>query len=208
LFIGMQVRHGSLWKPRLLAVAASLWACSDLSTLKERFHHARKIVNRIFRWKKPAGETRQGFIKMLCECLDELMLAIVVHLRQQMEENLSGHWTIGGYTVFARDGSRIEMARTRRIERAYSAKKKRKKRTGMNRGRAKTSAKKRTQSAASVKKNANTPQMWRQLVHREYSETESERRSGTDPTKQHLPFSGAESRRRSRTRNHFSAHLR
>ena len=51
LFMGMKVRTGSLWKPRLLAVTALLWACSDLSTLKERFHHARKIVNRIFRWE-------------------------------------------------------------------------------------------------------------------------------------------------------------
>lgn len=167
LFIGMKVRQGSLWKPRLLAVAALLWACSDLSTLKERFHHARKIVNRIFRWENAVGETWQGFIKMLRKWHDELMLAIVVHLRQQMEGDLSGHWTIGGYTVFAGDGSRLEMARTRRIERAYSATKKRKqarKRKGKNKQRAKTFAKKRTQSAASVKKKANTPQMWLTLL--------------------------------------------
>jgi hypothetical protein len=148
----------------LLAVTALLWACSDLSTLKERFHHARKIVNRIFRWGKPVGETWQGFITMLRKWHDELVRAVVVHLRQQMEENSPGHWTFGGYTVFAGDGSRIEMAQTRRIERAYSAKKKREKGKGKNRGRAKTSAKKRTQSAASVKKKANTPQMWLTLL--------------------------------------------
>ena len=54
LFAGMQIRAGAKWKPRMLAVAALLWACSDSVNLKDRFAVARKIVERIFRWEDGA----------------------------------------------------------------------------------------------------------------------------------------------------------
>ncbi len=48
LFVGMHVRKGSTWKPRMLAAAAILWAASCRATLGERFDHARKITGKIF----------------------------------------------------------------------------------------------------------------------------------------------------------------
>ena len=49
LFAGMKVRGTATWKPRMLAVAAIVWALSGSPNLKERFEQARKIVNKVFR---------------------------------------------------------------------------------------------------------------------------------------------------------------
>ena len=120
LFAGMRTRTGAKWKPRMLAVAALLWACSDLANLKGRFAQARKIVQRVFRWQFAPGQTYQGFVKMLRKWHVDLMLAIVSHVRVEMREVLPGQWKIAGYVVFAGDGSRIELARTESLEGAYS----------------------------------------------------------------------------------------
>ena len=85
---------------------------------------------------------------------------------------LPEYWEIAGYTVFAGDGSRIELSRTKSLEDAYSPKKKKdekkKKRTGpRGRRRAKKPAKKKTpkkQSAESIAKKENSPQMWLTLL--------------------------------------------
>jgi hypothetical protein len=169
LFVGMHTRAGARWKPRMLAVAALLWACSDLLNLKERFFQARKIVSRVFRWQIAPGETYQGFIKMLRKWHVELMLAIVPHIRVQMREVLPGQWKIAGYVVFAGDGSRVELARTESLEQGYSPQKKRKRnkqrnKNGKKGNRANSGAKNKKQSADSVEKKANSPQMWLTLL--------------------------------------------
>ena len=169
LFAGMQIRAGAKWKPRMLAAAALLWACSDLVNLKDRFAVARKIVARVFRWQPPPGQTYQGFMKMLGKWHLDLMMVIQPHVRAQMREVLPGQWEIAGFVVFAGDGSRVELARTKSLEEAYSATKKRKKKAprkkdGQERSRAKGQAKNKTQSMASMEKKANSPQMWLTLL--------------------------------------------
>jgi IS4 transposase len=169
LFAGMQTRAGAKWKPRMLAAAALLWACSDSVNLKDRFAVARKIVARVFRWQLPPGQTYQGFMKMLGKWHLDLMLVIQPYLRVQMREVLPGQWKIAGYVVFAGDGSRVELARTKSLEKAYSATKKRKKKTarkknGQKRRPANHHVKNKTQSVESIEKKANTPQMWLTLL--------------------------------------------
>ena len=65
LFVGMHVRQGSTWKPRMLAAAALFWATSDRPTLGERFEHARKIIRKIFHRLPAPGKTCEGFLKRL-----------------------------------------------------------------------------------------------------------------------------------------------
>ena len=60
LFVGMIVRKGSTWKPRMLAIAALLWGGGDAPTLVKRFEQARSIVKKVFRWQIAPGETYQG----------------------------------------------------------------------------------------------------------------------------------------------------
>ena len=174
LFAGMLARSNASWKPRMLAVAALLWATSDFTNLKDRFEQARKIVGRIFRWQPAPGATYQGFMKMLHKWHTRLQLVITPHLRAQMKEVLPGQWEIAGYVVFAGDGSRIELARTESLEDAFSAKRKnRAKRKGSSRKgksirkRTKHSAREKTakkQSAESLAKKKNSPQIWLTLL--------------------------------------------
>ncbi len=176
LFSRMHVRKDATWKPRMLATAALMWATSAESNLKDRFGQARRIVNKIFRWQPSAGATYQGFVKVLRKWHVELQSAIVGHVRTQMREVLPGQWKVGGYVVFAGDGSRIELSRTESLEEAFSPRRKRhgkqKQRTGKRGRKAKTLAKRKAaktrrakkQSAASIAKKANSPQMWLTLL--------------------------------------------
>lgn len=170
LFAGMKVRGHATWKPRMLAVAALLWATSEQSTLSERFERARKIVKKVFRWQPSPGATYQGFMKVLGKWHVNLLLAIVPEVRVRMKESLPGQWMIAGYVVFAGDGSRIELARTKSLEDAFSPKRKKtrknQKKTRSSkgrRGRGRSSSKRKPakqQSPESLKKKSNSPQMW------------------------------------------------
>ncbi len=90
LFTGMRTREGARWKPRMLAVAALLWACSDLATLKDRFTQSQKIVKRVFRWQPAPGQTCEGFMKMLRKWHVELILVIQPHVRGRVALELIG----------------------------------------------------------------------------------------------------------------------
>jgi hypothetical protein len=173
LFAGMQARSNASWKPRMLAVAALLWATSGLPNLKDRFEQARRIVGKVFRWQPDPGATYQGFIKVLRKWHCRLQLAIIPHIRAQMKEVLPEQWEVAGYVVFAGDGSRIELARTESLENAFSPKrkdnqKKQSKRKNRRAGRgAKSSAKRKgakRQSAESIAKKESSPQMWLTLL--------------------------------------------
>lgn len=172
LFVGMTVRRGASWKPRMLAVAALLWVTSEGTHLKDRFERARKIVKKVFRWQLAPGSTYQGFIKVLRKWHASLLAAITAHIREKMKEVLPEQWEIAGYVVFASDGSRMELARTKSLEDAFSPKRSRKQRgkgRKEKRGRpGKRSAKrgraKKKQSNASTRKKANSPQMWLTLL--------------------------------------------
>lgn len=169
LFVGMRVRVGSRWKPRMLAAAALLWATSDRQSLTERFEHARKIIKRVFRGQREPGSTYRGFMKMLSKWHAELLLVMLCELRLQMERELSNQYQVAGFTVFAGDGSRVETPRTASNQQAYVAgrsrtKKKPKRGPSQRVRREKATRKKKKQSAASIAKKASTTQMWLTLL--------------------------------------------
>jgi hypothetical protein len=171
IFAGMKARSGASWKPRMLVVTALLWATSGLSTLEERFEQARGIAHKIFRWHSDPGRTYQGFMKMLRKWHAVLQLAIIPEIRVKMRETLPGQWKVAGYVVFAGDGSRIELARTDSLEDAFSPKRKKERqqqrKCQRNRGRAQNGTGRKAatkQSAASVAKKQNSPQMWLTLM--------------------------------------------
>jgi hypothetical protein len=165
LLAGFRTRTGATWKPRLLATVALLWATSAAQNLTDRFEKARKVVIKIFRWQPEPGMSYQGFMKMLAKWHNDLMGAIVPHVRTNMKTLLARQWTIAGYVVFAGDGSRVELARTKSLEKAYSPKRKKKrKKMGKHRkprGQAKAA---KQQSRDAVAKKANSPQMWLTLL--------------------------------------------
>ena len=72
---------------------------------------------------------------------------------------------IAGFVVIAGDGSRIELPRTQANEQAYSPKRKKKAhgkkgQGGAKRSRGKRWRKQKRQSAESIAKKVNSPQMW------------------------------------------------
>jgi len=181
LFARLRVGSSATWTSRMLAVAALLWAVGEEAKLTDRFITARQIVAKIFRWRPPPGATYQGFIKGLRKWHERLLGVMIPHLRLQMEQVLPQQWKIGGYVVFAGDGSRVELARTQSLEAVFSPggkkniprrkQKKQTRRQKHHRRRKLARAQRRTQrtaaqrpSDASVAKKENSPQMWLTLL--------------------------------------------
>ena len=167
VFRGINMRHGSKWRARMLAMVALLWAWSGVPTLVERFFDACKVAQKAYRWLT-RGETYQGFIKQLRKWHFELKVACMGELRVLMQQDLFGQWKVAGFVIIAGDGSRVELPRTESNEAAYSPK--RKKQGSQQKRRGKTKAKRgrrgkqprqaKRQSKESISKKINSPQMW------------------------------------------------
>lgn len=169
-FRQVKVRKGSKWTARMLVTVALFWAWSGYTGLKERFQQAAKLAEKILRWLPDPGQTYQGFIKQLKKWHVELQLACVSELRVLMKQDLFGQWKMAGFVVIAGDGSRVELPRTQSNEAAYSPKRKKKekknrRKAGKKRNRhsgegGKRTRKQKRQSAQSIAKKVNSPQMW------------------------------------------------
>jgi hypothetical protein len=147
----------------MLAAAALLWATSEASTLQERFAQARKIIQRVFRWQLAPGVSYQGFLKMLARWQPELLGVLVPHLREQMRTGHPAQWQTAGYVVFAADGSRVALARTKSLEAAFAP---RRGRTRVASGKKSVSARSapKQQAVTARHKKATSPQLWLTLV--------------------------------------------
>jgi Transposase DDE domain len=160
LFVGVGwsvigFRADCTWTPQLLSSTALLWAWSNEWTLVERFHTARKIALFLFpRPHAPAG-SYQAFIKILRKWTGVLVVAIRTALRRRMEQTLAGCWRIGGFVMFAVDGSRVDLPRTVSHEKAYAASRKRPKKKGK-----KSRKGRRSSRATGHSRKADSPQMW------------------------------------------------
>jgi hypothetical protein len=153
---GIMFRPECTWTPETLVFAALLWAWSDEKTLIERFTTARKIIiNRYAEQPEPAG-SYQAFIKMLCKWTEPLREALSTAFRQRMVQTLAAVWMVGGWLVFAVDGSRVDVPRTRKNEERYSPKSKLSREAQKRRRKAK---RRRTLRDARARK-ANVPRIW------------------------------------------------
>ena len=162
VFASLPGGRQATWKPRLLAAAAVVWATSELSTLHERFVQARKLITKVFRWCPAPGVSYPGFMKMLGQWQEELLAAVVPHLRTQMQAELPAQWETAGYTVFAGDGSRVALARSESLEAAFAPVRRHRKARHRKPTGVRQSPKK--QAAASRQKKATSPQLWLTLL--------------------------------------------
>lgn len=143
-------RNDCTWTPKTLVTAAVLWAWSDEETLRERFSVVRKIVLSLENEQQQVATSYQAFTKILRRWTPKLTLLLQGALQQRMQAALADHWLIAEYLVFAVDGSRIELPRTRSHEQAYSTIRKKR--------RVKNSRGKKLQ--AKDAKKVNSPQLW------------------------------------------------
>lgn len=143
-------RDDCKWTPRSLVAAALCWAWSDEQTLGERFHTVRKITLRLDKEQQQLATSYQAFTKILRRWTTPLASLLQPVLQQRMQAALADYWHIAGYLVFAVDGSRIELPRTRSHEQAYSTIRHPRRRKN-SRGQ-----KRQTKDA----KKVNSPQLW------------------------------------------------
>jgi hypothetical protein len=118
------LRADCTWTPQGLAFAAMLWAWSDEKTLGERFQIARRITRSLNQDQPAPAGSYQAFIKLLCKWTDAFVELLSVAFRQRMPELLGAVWRVEGWVVFAVDGSKVDVPRTRRNEEHYSPKSK------------------------------------------------------------------------------------
>jgi len=153
---GIVFRSECTWTPETLAFAALLWSWSDEKTLIERFTTVRKIIiNRYAEQPEPAG-SYQAFIKILCKWTEPLRQALSTAFRQRMAQTLAAVWMVEGWLVFAVDGSRVDVPRTRKNEERYSPKSK----LSRNAQKRRRAAKRRRTRQAMLERRANVPRIW------------------------------------------------
>ena len=153
---GITFRPDCTWTSETLAFAALLWAWSDEKTLIERFTTARKIIiNRYGEQQEPAG-SYQAFIKLLRKWTEPLLKALFMAFRQRMAQTLAAVWMVEGWLVFAVDGSRVDVPRTRKNEERYSPKSKLSRAAQKRRRK----AKRRQSSREARERKANVPRIW------------------------------------------------
>ena len=145
------------WTPRWLVCAALLWAWSDEKTLTDRFRIARKIICRLRGDQEQPAASYQAFIKLLRRWTEPLRELLTEAFRQRAQKSLGKVWKVAGWLVLAIDGSRLDVARTRRNEQRYSPKSKLS-RAAQRRRRARRS-RRRTQQESRERK-ANIPCVW------------------------------------------------
>jgi len=155
-FTGIVFRPECTWTQETLVFAALLWAWSDEKTLVERFTVARKIIiNRYTEQQEPAG-SYQAFVKMLVKWTEPLLNLLAAAFRCRMIQTLAGVWTVQGWLVFAVDGSRVDVPRTRKNEDRYSPKSKLSREAQKRRRR----AKRRRALREARERKANVPRIW------------------------------------------------
>lgn len=113
-------KHQCTWTPRLLASVALLWACSDESTLGERFKNSRRIGLAINAVVGDVAGSYQAFLKLLNRWSERLLAAIQVTFRSRMQVECAEHWHIAGRVVMCIDGTHIRLPRTQALEAQYA----------------------------------------------------------------------------------------
>lgn len=106
------------WSVQFLTYQAILMAYDSSAALKDRFAQARETLVAMFPGRRRPGKTYQGFIRALQQLPAALIEQVMDHLRAGHRRVAQDHWKLWGWIPFATDGSRIEVPRTRRNQKA------------------------------------------------------------------------------------------
>jgi Transposase DDE domain len=168
---GIRFRDDCSWSALGLISTGLLWAWSDEDNLTDRFFVARKICfkalgtlalgtrkGRKGEAKEPAG-SYQAFMKMLRTWTASLVLQLMAVFRNRMRTALPDRQLIAGFEVFAADGSRLELPRTKSNESGFSPRSAQKRQSTKGAKRRKA-ASRRDRNERSRAKKANNPQLW------------------------------------------------
>lgn len=166
-FSAVRFREDCTWTPTTLAATGLLSAWSDQAGLTGRFQAARKITKKTFPAQQEPATSFQAFTKLLRRWTGLLAAALVAVFREQMRVDLAGAFRVAGWTVFAVDGSRVELPRTKSNEDFYACHscsqrpaKKRPRRQGKKKSRATCRRRGRRPTRPAVEKKLRSPQAW------------------------------------------------
>ena len=157
---GVMFRFDCTWTPLSLVWAAMLWAWSDEKTLIERFSTSRKIIKLLLGKQAEPATSYQAFVKLLRKWTAALLQILQPAFRSRMVKTLSRVWRIEGWAVFAGDGSRVDVPRTRKNEERYSPKSKLSRAAQKRRHKRR---RRRSQQEARQRK-ANVPRIWMTML--------------------------------------------
>jgi IS4 transposase len=114
------LRADCTWTAQLLAFAGLLWVWSDEQTLTERFYLARKVIAGLLGEQEQPAASYQAFCKLLRKWTDPLRDLLSAAFRAYQQRAMSEVWRVRGWVVFAVDGSRCSLPRTRANEERYA----------------------------------------------------------------------------------------
>jgi hypothetical protein len=155
-FEGIEFRRHCGWTPRMLVFAALLWSWSDFSKLGQRFGQALKISRGLLKKQHVPEVSYQAFMKLLHRWTDRLLGCLLGAYRDKMRTALGAAWQVERWLVFAVDGSRVKVPRTRRNEERYSPKSK----LSRQAQRRRRQRRKQRLVRRAREEQANVPQIW------------------------------------------------
>lgn len=151
-------RSDCTWTPLKLVFAGLLWAWSDEKTLIDRFVTSRKMIVHLYPHESKPAKSYQAFLKLLRKWTG-VWLDLLREAFRQRTASLAQVWTVAGWIVFAGDGSRIDVPRTRSNEQHYAPQSALAR--AARRRRVKRSRRTKRRRAQELRqRKANVPQIW------------------------------------------------
>ena len=162
IFAGIVQRDSATWQPYLLAACAFLWMATSEQNLTDAFDYVRKILFKIFTSLTKLGTSYQGFMDQLGRYNAQLRNVILPHFRNLTKTKLKKYWLTAGFLLLGVDGSRIQLARTQSLKKAFAPKKK--KRETKRKYQRRLNLYKKKQTAKDRLKKSESPQLWLTLL--------------------------------------------
>ncbi|MEK6234152.1 MAG: IS4 family transposase [Planctomycetales bacterium] len=149
-WVEIPFRSNAKWTPQTLAAVACLIPCNDRENITDAFEESRDMARS---WDMGSvAESFQGFFKRLIQHGQALLAIVVQALRMRMRELMTRMRVEEDDLLFAVDGSRLELARTKNLQKRFCGKGPKSKRKG----------KKKTKSQ---QKKADSPQAWLTVLY-------------------------------------------
>lgn len=117
--LGPQQRSARRWALDYVIYVSLLMVLDGSESLKDRFAHARQVVVKMFPGRKRPGKTYQGYVTACGRLRRQHLRAVQRQLRDRHRVAAGPFWQRDGWVAFSVDGTRVELPRTAKNERAF-----------------------------------------------------------------------------------------
>ena len=107
------------WTLEYVIYVSLLMVLDAAPTLKERFGNARQSIVEMFAGRQRPGRTYQGFVKARRQITRRQLRIIKRELCRYHRRVAGGFWRRNDWLAFAADGTRVELPRTAKNEKAF-----------------------------------------------------------------------------------------